>query len=300
MKWPSSVEGVLREIRSDNLSGATQLAERGARLLLWYLKRETKGDLQEGIKLLGKALVDAQPAMAPMLNLVNSLFLTIEALEDPLKIKREGIKTIEEFLDALAEGTEKIRDYALPLLEGKKTILTHSYSSTVLRVLGNARGAEVICPEGRPLYEGLKTAKELAKRGIKVKLMVDFAAISRVNECNLVMVGADSVTPDGVVNKIGTYGIALVAKDNNIPLYVLTGKEKFLPWSFYQALRIEKKDPREVTQENIPNVAVENFYFDLTPLRLITGVVTQEGIIPAEGVLEALKKVKISRWLTEP
>ena len=158
----------------------------------------------------------------------------------------------------------------------------------------------MICPEGRPLYEGLKTAKELAKRGIKVKLMVDFAAISRVNECNLVMVGADSVTPDGVVNKIGTYGIALVAKDNNIPLYVLTGKEKFLPWSFYQALRIEKKDPREVTQENIPNVAVENFYFDLTPLRLITGVVTQEGIIPAEGVLEALKKVKISRWLTEP
>jgi translation initiation factor eIF-2B subunit delta len=175
--------------------------------------------------------------------------------------------------------------------------MTHSYSSTVLGVLEHARGIEVICPESRPLGEGLSTAKELGAKGIQVRLVTDFAALSLVGECDLVMVGADAITLAGVVNKIGTYGLALAAQDKKIPFYVLAGWEKFLPPPFSQALRIEKKDPQEVAQETMPNVVVENRYFEITPLDLITGVVTQAGVISGDEVQKQLQGQLISKGL---
>jgi translation initiation factor 2B subunit (eIF-2B alpha/beta/delta family) len=121
-----------------------------------------------------------------------------------------------------------------------------------------------------------------------------------MGECDVVIVGADAVTPQGVVNKIGTYALALAAREQKVPFYVLAGTEKFLPAPFSQALRIEEKDPEEVTQEVIPHSKVENRYFDITPLELITGVVTQEGVIPGKEVQKVLEGMKISKGLQQP
>jgi len=178
--------------------------------------------------------------------------------------------------------------------------MTHSYSSTVLQVLGHSQGIEVICPESRPLAEGLRTAKALGAKGIRVRLVADFAALSLVGESDLVMVGADAITPDGVVNKVGTYGLALAAREKAVPFYVLAGREKFLPAPLSRALRIEKKNPKEITQETIPNVVVENRYFDFTPLDLITGVVTQAGVIAGDEVRRLLQGMGISKGLEGP
>jgi len=292
---PSGMAKALWEIKKDTSSGAAELAEQGAKLLLDALKQ---GQGME-IKALGRALIDAQPAMAPMLNLVNYLFHAIESIQDPQAIREKGKIAVQGFLDSLRTASEKIRGHALGLLKGKKRVMTHSYSSTVLGVLEHARGIEVICPEARPLGEGLSTARALGEQGIRVRLVTDFAALSLVGESDLVMVGADAITLEGVVNKIGTYGLALAARDNSVPFYVLAGWEKFLPPPFAQALRIEKKDPQEITQETIPNVAVENRYFDLTPLELITAVVTQAGVISADEVRRQLQGMEVSNGLKE-
>jgi translation initiation factor eIF-2B subunit delta len=292
---PSGMAKALWEIKKDTSSGAAELAEQGAKLLLDALKQ---GQGME-IKALGRALIDAQPAMAPMLNLVNYLFHAIESLQDPQAIREKGKIAVQGFLDSLRTASEKIRGHALGLLKGKKRVMTHSYSSTVLGVLEHARGIEVICPEARPLGEGLSTARALGEQGIRVRLVTDFAALSLVGESDLVMVGADAITLEGVVNKIGTYGLALAARDNSVPFYVLAGWEKFLPPPFAQALRIEKKDPQEITQETIPNVAVENRYFEFTPLDLITGVVTQAGVISADEVRRQLQGMEVSKGLKE-
>jgi len=292
---PSGMAKALWEIREDTSSGAAEIAEQAAKLLLDALKQ---GQGME-IKALGRALIDAQPAMAPMLNLVNYLFHAIESIQDPQAIREKGKIAVQGFLDSLRTASEKIRGHALGLLKGKKRVMTHSYSSTVLGVLEHARGIEVICPEARPLGEGLSTARALGEQGIRVRLVTDFAALSLVGESNLVMVGADAITLEGVVNKIGTYGLALAARDNSVPFYVLAGWEKFLPPPFAQALRIEKKDPQEITQETIPNVAVENRYFDLTPLELITAVVTQAGVISADEVRRHLEGMEVSTGLKE-
>jgi translation initiation factor 2B subunit (eIF-2B alpha/beta/delta family) len=109
----------------------------------------------------------------------------------------------------------------------------------------------------------------------------------------VVMVGADAVTPQGVVNKIGTYALALAARERNVPFYVLAGTEKFLPLP----LRIEERDPKEVFQEAIPRSRVENRYFDCTPLDLITAVVTQAGVIGGKEIRRHVEGMKISEGL---
>jgi translation initiation factor eIF-2B subunit delta len=296
MKGFASLEELLRQIREDNSSGAAQLAHKGAQLLLDVLNEEK----DEEIIALGRALIDAQPSMAPMINLVNQLFAAIDALEDQQSIKKKGIAAVQGFLDNLIAGPEKIKRYGLALLKHKRKAITHSYSSTVLDVLGHAEGIEVICPEARPLLEGLRTAQELGERGIRTRIVVDSAAPSLIGECDVVIVGADAVTPEGVVNKIGTYALALAAREQKIPFYVLAGTEKFLPPPFSQALRIEEKDPKEVTQEAIPHSRVQNRYFDITPLDLITGVVTQEGVIPGKEVQTILEGMKMSKELKKP
>jgi len=77
----------------------------------------------------------------------------------------------------------------------------------------------------------------------------------------------------------------------------LAGKEKFLPPPFSDAIRIEKNDPKEITRETVTNVVVENRYFDLTPLDLVSGVVTQEGMISGAEVRKQLQGQSISKGL---
>ena len=293
MKSSPSAEQILQEIREDNRSGAAQLAGKGAQLLLGVLKGGKVGE----IRTMGKALLDAQPSMAPMVNLVNQLFAAIDVLEDQQAIKEKGIAAVQGFLHNLSAGPEKIKENALSLLEGKTKVMTHSYSSTCLGVLGHTKDIEVICPESRPLLEGVRTAQELGERGIRTRIVVDSAAPSLMGECDCVIVGADAVTPQGVVNKIGTYALALAAREHSVSVYVLAGTEKFLPAFLAQALRIEEKDPEEVTQEAIPHSRVENRYFDYTPLDLITAVVTQDGVIAGEEVQKRLNGMKISKEL---
>jgi translation initiation factor 2B subunit (eIF-2B alpha/beta/delta family) len=290
---PSGMAKALWEIKGDTSSGAAEIAEQAAKLLLDALEQAQGAQ----IRALGRALIDAQPAMAPMVNLVNHLFHSIQSIEDPQQIREKGRAAVQAFLDDLHTASEKIKGHALGLLKGKKRVVTHSYSSTVLGVLEHARGIEVICPESRPLAEGLRTAKALGKQGIQVRLVTDFAALSLVGESDLVMVGADAITVKGVVNKIGTYGLALAAKDKKIPFYVLAGREKFLPPPFSDAIRIERKDPTEITRESIPNTVVENCYFEFTPLDLIAGVVTQGGVLLAKEVLRHVQGQSISKEL---
>jgi translation initiation factor eIF-2B subunit delta len=289
MKGSASLEELLQRIREDNTSGATQLAHKGAQLLLACLKSEKA----EEIWALGKALIDAQPSMAPMVNLVNHLFGAIKSFKDPQSIREQGTTAVKGFLKGLSTGPERIKAYALPLLKGKRRVMTLSYSSTCVGALEHAQAIEVICPESRPLLEGLRTAKELGAMGIRTRIVVDSAAPSLMGECDLVIVGADAITPEGVVNKIGTYALALAARERNVPFYVLAGQEKFLPLP----LRIEEKDPKEVFQEAIPHSRVQNRYFDCTPLDLITGIVTQEGVIAGKEIRRRLEGMKMSEGL---
>jgi methylthioribose-1-phosphate isomerase len=151
------------------------------------------------------------------------------------------------------------------------------------------RRFQVFVDETRPLLQGSRlTAWELHQRGIAVTLICDnmAAQVMKEGRIQIVVVGADRVAVNGdTANKIGTYGVALLAHAHQVPFYVAAPSSTFdfsLPSG--DSIPIEQRDPREVThgfgRQTAPDgINVYNPAFDVTPARLITGIVTEKGII---------------------
>ncbi|MCP5120798.1 MAG: hypothetical protein GY953_59145, partial [bacterium] len=203
----AEVQELIDQIRSDNTSGATTLTRLAAKAL------SRSSALDET----ARALVAAQPAMAPILNLVNTV------LSDA-----RGAAACDEFLESLAANSEAAIRHGASLIQRSQTVLTHSFSSAVLDTLLAAR-CEVICTESRPICEGLDLARELAAAGIHVTLIVDAAMLAGLHRADLVLVGADSISAHGVTNKTGTAPLAELAASLSVPFYVICTSEKFLP-----------------------------------------------------------------------
>jgi methylthioribose-1-phosphate isomerase len=143
--------------------------------------------------------------------------------------------------------------------------------------------------ETRPLLQGARlTAWELMRRELDVTLLCDNAApqLMAGGQVQLVLVGADRIAANGdTANKIGTYGVALAAAAHNVPFYVAAPSSTFdLAIAAGDAIPIEQRDPREVThgfgRATAPEgILVYNPAFDVTPARLITGIVCEFGMI---------------------
>ena len=137
--------------------------------------------------------------------------------------------------------------------------------------------------ETRPRNQGYLTAWELAQHGVPHTVIVDNAGglLMRQGRVDLCLVGTDRTTRSGdVANKIGTYLKALAAHDCAIPFYAAVPSPS-IDWSAGDpaAIPIEERDPREVCAD--PGVPVHNPGFDVTPARLVTGLITERGICEA-------------------
>jgi methylthioribose-1-phosphate isomerase len=147
----------------------------------------------------------------------------------------------------------------------------------------------VFADETRPLLQGARlTAWELTRRGIPVTLICDnmAAQVMKEGKVQLVIVGADRIASNGdTANKIGTYGVALLAEAHGVPFYVAAPSSTFdLSIPDGSAIPIEQRDPREIThgfgRQTAPDgVEVYNPAFDVTPAELIAGIITEKGII---------------------
>ncbi|WP_027185722.1 S-methyl-5-thioribose-1-phosphate isomerase [Desulfovibrio inopinatus] len=189
------------------------------------------------------------------------------------------------------------------LLEDGDTVMTHCNAGALATAgygtaLGVIRGAidkgkkiSVIANETRPFLQGARlTAYELAKDGIPVKVACDNATalLMKKGLVDKVVVGADRIAANGdVANKIGTYGVALLAKAHGVPFYVAAPSSTFdLDTPSGDQIPIEDRTPREVThigdhQITPDGVEVFNFAFDITPNELIAGIVTEKGVLAA-------------------
>ena len=151
------------------------------------------------------------------------------------------------------------------------------------------RTFQVYADETRPLLQGARlTTWELQQRGIDVTLICDnmAAQVMKEGRIHLVITGADRIAANGdSANKIGTYGVALLAKAHGIPFYIAAPASTFdLTLASGDAIPIEQRDSKEVThgfgKQTAPNgVKVYNPAFDVTPAELIAGIITEKGII---------------------
>ncbi len=201
------------------------------------------------------------------------------------------------------------------LLPRTCTVLTHCNAGalactrwgTALGVIRSAvaQGSKVrvIACETRPLFQGSRlTAWELERDGIDVTVIIDDAAgtLMRRGEIDLVLVGADRITPDAVFNKIGTYMHAVCAHHHEIPFYVAAPLSTFDLDHAEQDVVVEERDREEITtcgrRTLVPDhVMVNNEAFDATPLSLVSGIITEAGIfyppLDKESVLSAQRSI---------
>ncbi len=166
-------------------------------------------------------------------------------------------------------------------LPSGKRIATHCHSMSALAVIRALNPVHVYASETRPRWQGRLTARDLIRAGIPVTLRVDSAMYLNVHDADSIIVGSDAILPEGVVNKIGTRMLALLAMIEEKPFYVVTDVFKRT-----KTVTLESRDPREVWQHPPSGVHVENPAFDVTPHVLITAFITPDGIFPPEEFLK--------------
>jgi len=202
--------------------------------------------------------------------------------------------------------------FGAELLPMEGTVLTHCNAGALATcgygtALGVIRGAierghkiDVFADETRPFLQGARlTAWELMKDNIPTTVLCDNMAASLMLQGRIqaVIVGADRIAANGdVANKIGTYGVAILAKEHGIPFYVAA------PWSTIDiatatgaGIPIEQRSAREVTHSNgkqmTPDgVGIENPAFDVTPAKYVTAIITERGVLrgPYNEAIQAM------------
>jgi len=229
-----------------------------------------------------------------------------ELISEAVSIYEEDLKINK----AIGKHGEKVvPDGAVILTHCNAGSLATVGYGTALGVIRAAREAgkkiSVVACEARPNYQGARlTAWELFREGFDVKLIVDSAAgyIMQKGLIDLVVVGADRIASNGdTANKIGTYSLAVLAEHHGIPFYVAAPSSTFnLNLADGSQIPVEERDPEEVRLVGSTRIApaevdVINYVFDITPGSLITGIITEYGIIEREKISEAgswLKKMK--------
>lgn len=262
----AEISAAVQEIREDRERGARQLALAALQALAAVAPTCATEELREA----ARALALARPLMAPSANAMAWAWSRLLETGDAPRSIREVMEAIEmapEGLAAAARGT-------LPT----GTLMTYSYSSTVVEVLGRLKPRRVIISEGRPLNEGLKTARALAEAGTSMTLITEAQIALFVQEADAVVVGADTILPDGgFVNKVGTRLLALAAGGAGVPLYVLSETLKVAAASAPKRFAPEEGRAREVYGEKW--LEVRNVYFEVTPPQLVTAYITEDGLL---------------------
>ena len=218
----------------------------------------------------------------------------------PSELADALVREASAILNEDREMCERIGRHALPLVVDGATVLTHCNAGalatggigTALAPLyvahAEGRRVEVFSDETRPLLQGSRlTAWELGRAGIDVKVITDSMAGALFGERppDLVLVGADRIAANGdVVNKVGTYTLAVLAHHHGVPFYVLAPTSTIdLSCSSGGDIPIEFRDAREITEgfgplTAPPDAEVWSPAFDVTPSALLTGIVTERGI----------------------
>jgi methylthioribose-1-phosphate isomerase len=214
------------------------------------------------------------------------------------QIKAVIIEEAQKIADEDAAQNYAMGKHGAEVIKNGDTILTHCNAGELATVeygtaLGVIRAAweqgkkiKVIADETRPLLQGARlTTYELKRDGIPVTLITDNMAgyVMSKGLVDLVIVGADRIVQDAVFNKIGTYSVAVLAKEHNIPFYVAAPKSTFDLTRKAADVIVEERKPEEVTHINgiqiAPNgVNVFNPAFDSTPLKYVEGIICENGI----------------------
>jgi methylthioribose-1-phosphate isomerase len=243
-----------------------------------------------------------------------NLFWAIERMKKAFAAGATGGESVDQIRERLENEAQRIHDedvascrtmgaYGAAVVPDRARILTHCNAGALATAgygsaLGVIRAAvaqgkqvTVLADETRPFLQGARlTAWELVRDGIETTVITDSMAgsLMRDGQIDLVIVGADRIAANGdVANKIGTYSVAVLAKEHNLPFYVAAPTSTIdLATPDGTHIPIEERNQREVTHLGSSRVTpkgalIRNPAFDVTPHRYIAGIITEIGVLRA-------------------
>ena len=289
-------EKLIQGIKEDNIHGADWLSNAAIGVLMTAGLRESADDvdvLHERLWDIGIRLAATRPSMAPLANKIGYLFSELDKVSS-LKEYRVKVSTIgTTIINGSKTNKQKIAEHLKAVSGDADSVFTYSYSGTVADVIRLVGYDYVVVTESRPMMEGKQLAKELGSEGFKVVLMVDGAAGMYVSAADICLIGADSVQYNGsVINKVGSKLLAYSARDQGVPYYVICDTSKFNVLNYLgQSIELEAKTPDEVS-EPLNNVDIKNPYFEVIPPELITGVVTEMGLMAPLDIRQQMESMR--------
>jgi len=301
-----SVDEIVNDIKDIVIQGATNVAIATVYGLILHCSSITFKDWSEfysNVEEIGKRLAYArkneplaQNALRYLIYMLKTKYSDSDTAE---KRKESFLKVADEYLNIISDSKLKIIENGIKELGFKSNVFTHCHSSTVVSLISGMNKKEkvrAVCTETRPKFQGRITAKELLNSGVDTTLTTDSAAgsyiIGRTKfPVDVVLLGADEITVHGdMVNKVGSWGIALSAYYANIPVYVVTPFLKINPESVYKPVDIEIRNGDEIWEDPPENLKFFNPAFDFVDHRFVTGYITELGIIKPEDILRVLRE----------
>jgi len=286
---------VIRGAPAIGVSGAFGMALAGLQS-----KAETKEELLSDLEKAQKILFMTRPTAVNLVWGLEQIMKVAKENDSVDEIKESIIDKAKQMADDDIKINREMGKHGSQLFENNDSVMTHCNAGALATVgYGTALGViratkesgkniKVIATETRPVQQGSRlTAFELKHDGIDVTIIPDTAVGYTManNLVNRVVVGADRILRTGhVYNKIGTYQVATMAKQHNIPFYVAAPLSTFDLKSNTEDVIIEQRNASEVTgigdKKTAPDdISVINPAFDLTTPDLISGIITEKGVI---------------------
>jgi len=302
---------VKRDIESMKTRGAGEIGRQAA-LALAKAADSYQGDsvrgLQDFLVEAARLLSSARPTAVTLRNGLNAILSSVDGAQGVEEARSRVRRAADEYSNRVAAAKAEIARLALPLFKKNDVVLTHCHSTAAGGAIAHAAktlpGIRVFSTETRPFRQGLIQAPALAKEGVDVTLIVDSAVslILETEKVTKVVVGADTIDGEGgLYNKIGTRQVALLAKHFHIPFYVCAEREKFSPYALDgETVQIEERAVTEIADPlEVPGVRIRNPVFDRTGPELITGIVTDKGILkPADvGAFIRREFANVKKWI---
>ena len=330
-----TVDDVIFAIQEMVVRGAPLIGVTGAYGVFVAAMNVSKNTIGDGdlIKECNR-LRGARPTAINLSWAVDKVLSEVLKVDDPIKKIDTAKHHAEKIAEAEVENCKKIGEHGLPIIDKafrnkadkSINILTHcnagwlacieygTATAPIYAAFEKGIDVHVWVDETRPLNQGARlTAWELGKHGVKHTVITDNTGghLMQHGMVDMVIVGTDRTTRTGdVANKIGTYLKALAARDNDIPFYVALPSSTF-DWDAADGVKeipIEERDPEEIRYvQGMDNgvtrrvlIAPEsspaaNFAFDITPSRLVTGLITERGVCraTAEDIMRLFPEKKI-------
>ena len=304
----AEVSETAEEIATMEIRGAATIASEAAEALAEQARAAaasgaTASDpaaFRASMRAAARTLRETRPTAV---SLPNSLRYVLQRMEgdDVDALRRSVVDASEAFVRQLDRAQEDLGRVGANRLADGDTVMTHCHSTDALACIEAAveqgKSISAVVKETRPRQQGHITAEQLRDAGVPVTLIVDSAARRYLDEVDHVVVGADSIAADGgVINKIGTSGLAVNARERGVPIMTAAQTIKLHPETLTgHTVEIEMRDEREViepeTRDGIGDIAVENPAFDVTPPRYMDAIVTEQRQFPPESIVTLMREL---------